>query len=112
MATMLPMVKRASKWLVVFVVLAAGFWFALPTYRHWKERNSVRQAREFFNKGDYPNATLSARRARAINPRNVEACRIMAEVGELFHALDALDWRASALEAQPDDFTNQLDYVR
>lgn len=110
---MLPMVKRGLMLLVVFVVLAAaGFWFALPKYRHWKEQNSVRQSREFFAAGDIRNATLAARRALAINGANTEACRVMAAVSESLRSPVALQWRQRVVELQPGDFTNRLDFVR
>jgi predicted Zn-dependent protease len=49
-------------------------------------------------KGDRRNASLSARRALQINSRDLEACRIMAELNEMSRSPAALDWRRRIAE--------------
>jgi predicted Zn-dependent protease len=53
------------------------------------------------SRGDYRNASLSARQALQRNPRNVEACRVTAELAELSRSPSALDWRRRVAEAEP-----------
>jgi len=79
-----------------------GFWFyGRPAYRHYQETRSAQQARRFMSKGDYRNASLSARQALQRNPRNVEACRVTAELAELSRSPSALDWRRRVAEFEP-----------
>jgi predicted Zn-dependent protease len=70
-------------------------------YRRHQERRSVEQADQFMAKGDRRNASLSARRALQINSRNLEACRIMAELNEMSRSPAALDWRRRIAETSP-----------
>jgi predicted Zn-dependent protease len=85
-------------------IIAAGlaFWFVgRPMYRRHQEHRAVEQAGQFMAKGDTRNTSLSSRRALQINPRNMEACRIMAELSEMSRSPAALDWRRRIAETSP-----------
>ena len=94
-----------NKWLmvtlcaVVTLVLLLGP--AIKVYHRQKEQRSLSLAQQFFNKGDYPNATLSARQTLLINPENVPACRIMAETADRLQLPTTLDWRRRLTELVP-----------
>lgn len=84
------------------VVAGLGLWFlGRPAYRHFKERRALDQARQFAGKGDFRNASLSARQALLVNPRNADACRLMAELSELARSTNALDWHRRVAEVEP-----------
>ena len=85
----------------VVLALAVGIWFGRPAYRSYKERRSVAQARAFFAKGDYANASVSARQALILNPNNLTACQIMASLAELARSPVVLDWRRRIAEIEP-----------
>jgi Tfp pilus assembly protein PilF len=86
--------------LVVFGLL--GLWFfARPAYKQHKETRALEQARGYLAKGDYRNASLSARQTLGVNPRNLEACRIMAELAERSRSPAVLDWRRRMVELAP-----------
>lgn len=104
--------KRFLKfWIIVgvggAVVLALAFFPGRSLYRHLKEKRSVTQARAFFAKGDYRSAALSARQALAVNPNNVEACRVMAELSDLARLPATLDWCQRVVKLSPA-ITNKL----
>src|SRR5437016_3294573 len=87
---------------IAVVIAALGLWFVgWPAWQRHQERRAVEQAVQFMAKGDRRNASLSARQALQVNPRNLEACRIMAELNELSHSPGALDWRRRIAEAAP-----------
>jgi hypothetical protein len=95
-----------KKVLALSVLLLAGLlaivWFAgWPAYRRFKESRSVSQAGIFFARGDYRNASLSARQALAANPRNLQACFVMAQLAELAHSPRLLDWHRRLTEFSP-----------
>ncbi|PWU12096.1 MAG: hypothetical protein C5B50_22100 [Verrucomicrobia bacterium] len=84
------------------VCALVGLWFlGRPAYRHYKEKRALELARTFAAKGDYRNASLSARQACQINPKNIEACRLLAEIAEKSHLPAALDWRKRLTELEP-----------
>jgi Flp pilus assembly protein TadD len=94
--------KKAILASVVCVVGLLGLWFyGRPAYRHYRETRSAQQARSFMAKGDYRNASLSARQALQRNPRNLEACRVTAELADLSQSPNALDWRRRVAEVEP-----------
>ena len=94
--------KKAIVGGVVLMVGLLGFWFyGRPAYRHYQETRSARQARRFMSKSDYRNASLSARQALQRNPRNVEACRVTAELADLSRSPSALDWRRRVADFEP-----------
>ena len=80
----------------------AGLWFyARPAYKHHRETRALEQAKSFLSKGDYRSASLSARQALQVNPRSVEACRMLAEVAERSRSPYALDLRRRIVELAP-----------
>ena len=94
-----------KKWLLLTVGVAIGlglfFGPARTFYQRQKVQRSLALARQFFSKGDYPNASLSARQVLLLNPANVPACRIMAEIAERLQLPMALDWRRRLAELVP-----------
>lgn len=97
---------------VLLVALAVGAYLGLPAYREWKQKRFQAQAREFMAKEDYRNAALSARQVLNLNPANVEAARIMAQVTEKFHSPIALAWWQKVLNLEPNSVPNRLDLAR
>src|ERR1035438_4446644 len=87
--------KRFRIWtagsIVVLLALAAIVWFGRSPYRHFKERRDQAQAHAFLARGDYRNALLSARQTLLLNPTNVPACRVMAEIPDRSHSPATLD---------------------
>ena len=82
-------------------MLAVGWWYGRPAYRHYKEMRLVPQAQAFLQKREYPKAWLSVRQIFALNPTNVPACRIMADLAELGHSPQTLVWRRKVAELEP-----------
>ena len=87
----------------VLVVLGLlGLWFfARPAYKRHRETQALAQAKSYLAKGDYRNASLSARQALRMNPFDLEACRIMADLAERSRSPYVLDWRRRIVEAAP-----------
>jgi predicted Zn-dependent protease len=72
-----------------------------PAYRRHQERRAAEQAVEFMAKGDQRNASVSARRALQLNPKNLKACEVMADLNERSRLPSALDWRRRIAETAP-----------
>lgn len=84
--------------LIVLIALAIGGTYG---YRTWSIRHSVRMARGYFNGGDYRLAALSARHAIDIDPNDVDAAQIMAEVSQRSGDKAELDWRRRIVQQRP-----------
>jgi len=101
--------KTRNKWLLATVsavaVMVLLFGPATKIYHRQKEQRSLSLAQQFFNQGDYPNATLSARQVLLLNPENVPACRIMAEIADRLQLPTTLDWRRRLAELVPSPET-------
>lgn len=94
--------------LLVVVVGAAAIWlWARPIYRQHKEAQAVQRAEEYFAKGDFQNASLSARRGLGLNRRSIGACRVMGALAEAGGGPGLLEWRGRIAELQPD-MSNKL----
>ena len=79
-----------------------GLWFyARPAYQRHRETRAIALARGYLAKGDYQNASLSARQALRVNPSNLEACRMMTDLAEQSHSPCVLDWRRRIVDLAP-----------
>ena len=81
---------------IVAVLAIGGFLSASRVRRFFdtrKEHQHVERAAEFFAKGDLKHAVLDARSALDLNPRDVEANRIIAKSLETLGSPDAILWR-------------------
>ena len=97
---------------VGLLLVAGGVLVGYPKYKNWKQRHFLSQARHYLAQQDYRNAGLSARKAMDANPRSVEACRIMAEIAEVFRSPLAISWRQRVVDFEPGVARNQLDLAR
>jgi len=99
--------QRRRRWIIagtvlaVLALLAAGAWLGRPVYRHYKEARSLKQAREFLQKGDLRNGVLSLRAALAANPSNLEATRRMADLLTEAQSPAAVGWWRRVVELSP-----------
>jgi predicted Zn-dependent protease len=94
--------KKAILASLVIAVGCLGLWFfGRPAYRHYEERRALERAKTFLAKGDYRNASLSARQTLQVNPLNLEACELMADLAEKSRSPYVLDWRRRIVEVAP-----------
>ena len=107
-------VYRRCTWLAVALILmlvalalAGSTRFVLYQYRCHQENRAEAAARQFIARGDYHNASLSARLALRLNPHNVSAGRTMAEVADHFHSPATLVWLQRVEQDEPT-VANQL----
>jgi Tfp pilus assembly protein PilF len=73
-----------------------------------ESQHVTRKAAAYLGGGDLRQAALSARRALQLNPKSVEAMRVLAQVAETSRDHSALDWRKRALEAAPQSTEDAL----
>jgi tetratricopeptide (TPR) repeat protein len=100
-----PVSKAFKIWIAVAVVLVAGLvavaWFGRPAYRHYKEKRALKRATEFVEQKDYRSAVLSLRIALSINPANLTAAQMMANLLDAGRSPAALGWRKRVAELEP-----------
>ena len=83
--------------IVVAVLLGPGH----LKYRQLKENQALKIAQEAFARNDYRNAALSVQQVLQLNPTNIAACQLMAELADLANSPTTLDWRKRAAETAP-----------
>jgi len=84
----------------------------LSLFHRWQEQHLIRKAGAYISGGDSNAAALSARRALQINPRSVEATRVMAQIAELSDGHAALEWRRKVCELEPRNTNDALALIR
>jgi Flp pilus assembly protein TadD len=96
---------------IVFLVLGGAY----AGYRGYKSIRQSRlnaQAREHLEKQDYRKAQLCLQRAVRYNNRNLDTCRLMAQLAEASRSPAALIWRARVVELSPGNLEDQLALAR
>jgi predicted Zn-dependent protease len=86
-------------------ILALG---ACRGYGVWRQRHLSQQAQDFFAQKDYQSAVLVARHLLQLDPKNIAACRIMAETAELAGKREALSWREQVVSLEPGSAENKI----
>jgi Flp pilus assembly protein TadD len=94
-------IRLALLALALLLLAGAGIWWGRPAYRNWKQRRLLAQAQTFLAKGDFRNASLSARQVLSLNPSNLVACQLMAGWAEKAGSPALLDWRRRIAEVSP-----------
>jgi Flp pilus assembly protein TadD len=89
------------------LVLVGGYYYGKPQYRHYLETHYARQAEQFMVRGDFARAYLRVRQVMDINPDNVAACRVQAELADWANSPFALYWRQRTVLLAPTQ-TNRL----
>jgi cytochrome c-type biogenesis protein CcmH/NrfG len=100
--------KRWVRWLATCGLAAI---LALGSYRGygvWRKRHLSQQAQDFYARQDYQSAVLVARHLLQLDPKNIAACRIMAEVGELAGKREAISWREQLVALEPGAVANKM----
>jgi len=77
-------------------------------YRVWKQSHGMDMAKAFYAKADYRSAVLSLQQVLKANPRNIEACRLMANLTEAARSPESLMWRQRVLELNPNSFDDRM----
>jgi cellulose synthase operon protein C len=118
MPTLLPK-KRSTRITVIVVALAVllggGYagakWIAWPYFKAWRENRANNVARELFEKGDYTNALVAARKTLEYNQMNVEAWKLAVEITEKQNSPEAVFWQMRLANVQPT-LENKLKQIR
>ena len=75
-----PRNYRPLLYCAIIVAILAAAWLARPLYRNWKKQRYLGQAVAALDRSDYKSAAFSARQVRVLDPSNLEAARILAEI--------------------------------
>ncbi len=106
---MKPKVQKTLLLVVVLgLVLVVGGYAGYRGYKSIRQARLVKQAREYIAKPDPRKALLCLQRALRYNSRDVEACRLMAQLAEAGRSPAALVWRSRVVELNPDSTDDRL----
>ena len=93
--------KKIIITVLLLAALAVGGWLARPAYRAHKERQFAAQSRLAWEQKEYRAALLNARQTLVLNPDNLIACEVMADLADLSRSAHALTWRRRIVELDP-----------
>ncbi len=109
-----PHISR-RRWFIRLTLLGLGALLAWGGCRgclFWTQKRLLRQAHEFLNREDLRSASLTVRQTLQINPRNVEAARLMADIAERVAFPEAILWRGRVVELDPNVPSNRVIWAR
>lgn len=89
------------------VLLLLGF-AGYRGYQVWKQNHWLDLAKQFAAKGDVNNMSLSLQQALRLNPKNLEAARMMAALADDTRSPAALIWRQRLLDLEPNSLEARL----
>jgi Flp pilus assembly protein TadD len=94
--------------LTLGVVASGGGYVGYRAYLSARQAHLIKQAQNYIAKPDVRKALLCLQRVLKSNPRNVEACRLMAELSEAGRSPGALVWRSRVVELNPRSLEDRL----
>ena len=100
-------------WIAVgCVVLGGGTALGLRIYRPWIQERLTQEARTALARGDFPVASLNARRALQNSPDDARVLRLMAEIFEKGGNPDAVGWCGRVADLSPGSGEAHLEWAR
>src|SRR3954451_6882966 len=105
-------IRLALKIVLGLAVFIGLIWGGHRAVVRLKQHRLLSQAHASFAKHDDRWAVIAAQRVFELDPKNVEACRILADVLERQGAPAAVEWRQQVLKLRPDSVDDSLALVR
>lgn len=93
--------------LLLGVLIGAGY-AAKQGYSNLRQKRLVNRARLYLDKAELKKAYLSLQGALRSDPKNLEACRLMAQLAEAEGSPAVLIWRSRVVELAPKSTTDRL----
>src|ERR1035437_10097557 len=93
---------------ILSVLLLGGGYVGYRAYKPPRQARLITQARNYLAKPNERKALLCLQRALRYNPKDVEACRLMAELTERTRNPGALIWRSRVVELKPRSLDDRL----
>jgi hypothetical protein len=93
---------------ILSVLLLVGGYAGYRGYKSARQARLITQARNYLAKPDERKALLCLQRALRYNPKDVEACRLMADLTERVRSQGALIWRSRVVELNPRSLDDRL----
>jgi tetratricopeptide (TPR) repeat protein len=94
--------------LALILLIAAGGSLGYRSYKSLRQARLVRQARNFLAQPNERKALLCLQRALNYDPKDIEACRLMAELAERSRSPAAGTWRSRVVELNPHSLNDRL----
>ena len=91
--------------------LLAGY-VGYRSYKVWKQSHLVAMAHQFIARADGRGAVLCLRQALQSNPKNIEACRLMADLAEAGRSREAILLRSRVVELNPHSTKDRFALAR
>lgn len=105
---MKSIVRRLIVGCIIIAVVLGGAYEARRAYRNVRQARLLRQAHAFLAKSEPRKALLCIQNVLRANPKNVDACRLMADLLELGQSPAALLWRSRVVELNPQSTDDRL----
>jgi Flp pilus assembly protein TadD len=90
-----------------FIALLLGY-TGYRGYQVWRQKHWLTMADRFAAQSDSRNEILCLQQTLQLNPRNFEACRLMADLAAAANSPDALIWRQRVLMLNPNSLVDRL----
>ena len=97
--------------IAVMAAVAGAGWFGRKAYKKTMERRLVTEAKQYLEKKDFHNASLSLQRALELNPVSVDATETMADMLQSAGNPGALVWSTRAAKLDPGNATKRLNWA-
>ena len=93
---------------ILGVLLLGGGYVGYRAYKSARQARLITQARNYLAKPEERKALLCLQRALRYNAKDVEACRLMAELTERARSPGALIWRSRVVELNSHSLDDRL----
>ncbi len=105
---MKSLLQKVLIFVAVMLLVAVAGWSGRRAYKKYAENRLLTQARQYEAKKDWRNTNLCLDRVLQLDPLNVEACRMIADLLESAGSPATLSWRIQLAKLEPDNITNRF----
>src|SRR5215475_14010562 len=100
--------KKQRFWISAIAVFLGIAFLAYYGYVSTRQARLLKQARGYIARSNTKTALVCLRRALGYNPRDIQACRLMAELTERASSPAAILWRSRVVELAPKSAPDRI----
>ena len=104
--------RKVALFILILIILGVFGYWVYGKFRVFNSKRIAKKAVEYYKQGQYKQAIFTARVALTWDGRNVDACKVFADVAELMNSPEAILWRSHIARIETNKVEHFIAWAR